>query len=442
MLRSTVVNGGKPIYSLCWSPESDSILYCQDKSLHIVPTLPGNKQLSWKAHDGIVLQADWAPANSLIVSCGEDCKYRVWDQYGRQLYSSLPYDHVVTSVKWAPNGEMFAVGAFEMLRLCDKTGWSHSFDKPESGSLLNLSWSNDGTTVAGSGGNGSVIFGHIVDRVIHNGSMEAVLDENNKINVTDVLHELNEDLDFRERVVNMSMAYGFLVVCTTGQTYIYNTTQQNWTSPFVFDIRDSVYTIVQGAKYFALIDASQNFNIYDYNGKSISSPKYQGLRIEFLNKRHISLSSDVIAIIDPMSPKIVRVFDIMSGQPSSQTIEHTAEIVEMKLNQIAMGSERKMCFVDSNRDMFLTLVHKPEIQKICDMVDSFCWNDQNDMLSAIADCRHITWFYPNAIYVDRDLMKQSQMVKDCPDVGKLAVMQSFTGTLCTVLRLDGGVATL
>lgn len=151
----------------------------------------------------------------MIVSCGEDCKYRVWDQYGRQLYSSLPYDHVVTSVKWQPNGENFAVGAFEMLRLCDKTGWSHSFDKPECGSVLALSWSADGTTVAGAGGNGSVIFGSIVDRAISHGSMEAVLDENNKINVTDILHELNEDLDFRERVVNMSLQFGFLIVCTT-----------------------------------------------------------------------------------------------------------------------------------------------------------------------------------------------------------------------------------
>ena len=145
MLRSSVVNGGKPIYGLVWSPENDSILYCSDKNLVIVPTLPGNKQIQWKAHDGVVLQADWNPASNLIVSCGEDCKYRVWDQYGRQLYSSLPYDHVITSVKWSPNGEMFAVGAFEMMRLCDKTGWSHSFDKPVAGSLLSLSWSNDGT---------------------------------------------------------------------------------------------------------------------------------------------------------------------------------------------------------------------------------------------------------------------------------------------------------
>ena len=92
----------------------------------------------------------------------------------------------------------------------------------------------------------------------------------------------------------------------------------------------------------------------------------------------------------------------------------------MKLNQIEMSSERKMCFVDSNRDMFLTLVHKPEIHKICNMVDSFCWNDQNDMLSAISDSKHITWFYPNAIYVDRDLMQKSKQIKECLDVGKLA----------------------
>jgi intraflagellar transport protein 80 len=85
---------------------------------------------------------------------------------------------------------------------------------------------------------------------------------------------MNEDLDFRERVVNMSLQFGYMVVCTTAQTYIYNVLTQNWTSPFVFDIKDSIYTIVQGKKYFALIDASQNFNVYNYDGKLISSPKY------------------------------------------------------------------------------------------------------------------------------------------------------------------------
>ena len=41
------------------------------------------------------------------------------------------------------------------------------------------------------------------------------LDEDNKINVTDCLNEMNEDLDFRERVVNMSLKFNHLIVCTT-----------------------------------------------------------------------------------------------------------------------------------------------------------------------------------------------------------------------------------
>jgi len=143
-----------------------------------------------------------------------------------------------------------------------------------------------------------------------------------------------------------------------------------------------------------------------------------------------------------MSPKVVRIFDIMSGKMESNQIEHTCEIVEMELNQIEMASERKMCFVDSNRDMFLTLVLKPEVHKIQNMVDSFQWNDKTDMLSAIADSKHITWFYPNAVYVDRDLMVKAKQIKECADVGKLAQMISFSGTLCSVRRLDGGLATL
>ena len=62
----------------------------------------------------------------LLVSGAEDCKYKVWDHFGRQLYQSQPFAHVITSVAWSPNGAFFAVGAFNMVRLCDKSGWSYA----------------------------------------------------------------------------------------------------------------------------------------------------------------------------------------------------------------------------------------------------------------------------------------------------------------------------
>ena len=76
----------------------------------------------WKAHDGVILKVDWNPVNNLILSGGEDCKYKVWDSYGRLLYSSSAHDYPITSVAWSPDGDLFAAGSFNTLRLCDKSG--------------------------------------------------------------------------------------------------------------------------------------------------------------------------------------------------------------------------------------------------------------------------------------------------------------------------------
>ncbi|CAN0062496.1 unnamed protein product, partial [Choristocarpus tenellus] len=92
------------------------------------------------------------------------CTCQVWDSFGRQMYQSGSLGYVVTSISWCPNGESFAVGAFNTLRLCDKTGWSHSRERPQSGSIFSIAWTPDGTQLAGAGGNGTVVFGQVVER--------------------------------------------------------------------------------------------------------------------------------------------------------------------------------------------------------------------------------------------------------------------------------------
>jgi intraflagellar transport protein 80 len=432
-LRSQLIQSSKAIYCICWSPDNNNVLYASENKLTIAPTQPGKKPTSWKSHDGIVLCCDWSQSSNLIVSGGEDCKYRVWDNYGRQLYSSAAYDYVITSVKWSPNGEVFAVGSFEMIRLCDKSGWSYSFVKHEGGSLMNLSWDRYGNVVAGAGGNGYVVFGNIVDRHLSWGNIEVDLDENNKITVNDYVNEISEELDFSERVINMNLRHGHLIVSTTSQVFIYNIT--HLTSPFIIDVKEPINNVIQGAKYVVLIDSSQNIHVYDYEGKHISSPKFQGMKVE-------SISSDVIALLDKNNPKLIRLFDVISGKPLNSNIENSNEIVSLQLNQTDLVTERKLCFIDSNRDMFLTMVHKPDVIKIATMVDSFQWNDNNDMLTCISDGKLITWFYPNAIYVDKDLMDKARAIKDASDVGKMAQIIHFTGSLVSIRQLDGTLAAL
>lgn len=131
MLRYTLAHQGTPVYSVAWGPDSEKALYTADKQLIIKPLQPNAKILQWKAHDGIILKVDWNSVNDLILSSGKDCKYKVWESYSHPLYSSQPHEHPITSVAWAPDGELFAVGSFHSLCLCNKTGVRHSGDQSQ-----------------------------------------------------------------------------------------------------------------------------------------------------------------------------------------------------------------------------------------------------------------------------------------------------------------------
>jgi len=41
------------------------------------------------------------------------------------------------------------------------------------------------------------------------------------------------------------------------------------------------------------------------------------------------------------------------------------------------------------------------------MIDSLAWNDESNMLAALADGKLIVWYYPNAAYVDKSLLPKT-----------------------------------
>jgi hypothetical protein len=60
------------------------------------------------------------------------------------------------------------------------------------------------------------------------------------------------------------------------------------------------------------------------------------------------------------------------------------------------------------------------------MSDSFMWNDKNDVICAISDSRLVTWFYPNANEVDKEIMSMTKAVKESSDIGRMAQLISFS----------------
>ncbi|XP_044147988.1 intraflagellar transport protein 80 homolog [Bufo gargarizans] len=443
MLRSTLAQNGLPVYSVAWGPDSEKVLYPLGKQLIIKPLQPSSKVLQWKAHDGVILKVDWNPVNDLILSAGEDCKYKVWDSYGRALFSSPSHEYPITSVSWAPDGELFAVGSFHTLRLCDKTGWSYALEKPNTGSIFSLAWSIDGTQVAGACGNGHVIFAHVIEQHWEWKNFEVTLTKRRAMQVRNVINDAMDLLEFRDRVIKASLKYGYLVVSTSLQCYVFST--KNWNTPLIFDLKEgTVSLILQCERHFLLVDGGSLF-LYSYEGRLISSPKVSGMRTDILNAQTVSLSNDTIAIRDKTDEKLIYLFDALSGKPlgDGKPLAHKIEVVEIALDQGGPANERKIAFVDKNRDLYISTVRRlgkeQRAVKIGSMVHTLAWCDLSNILCGIQDSRFTVWYYPNVAYVDKELLLKTITEKDGSEFSKSPQIVSFVGNRVTIRRSDGSL---
>lgn len=379
------------------------------------------------------------------MSGGEDTRYRVWDNFGRQLYSSSQHHHPITSLSWSPDGQLFAVGSFNTLRLCDKAGWCHSLEKPTTGSIFNLAWSSDGTQVAGACGNGHVIFAHVIESHLEWKNYEATVTSRKTIALRNVTNEAWEKLELRDRIIKVSLSHGHLVVVTSTQAYIYST--RNWNTPIILELKESnASLIVQSERHFLIVDGASVY-IYSYDGRLLCSPRWPGMRTDVLNNRTVSLSDDTLAIRDKTDEKLVHLFDSTTGKAlnDGKPWTHKTEIMEVALDKVGTAHERRMAVVDRNRDLFLVNIQRVggmgRAVKLGGMVQSLCWNDGANMLAALQDAKFTVWFYPAVVFFDRDLQSSTISEKDATEYGKNAVVDSFLDTVVTVRRADGSLVT-
>ncbi|XP_017775258.1 PREDICTED: intraflagellar transport protein 80 homolog [Nicrophorus vespilloides] len=441
MLRSSVVSSENSVYGASWAPDSQAIVYTQGRLLVIKQLAPNTKPVKWKAHEGLILCVSWGSSSEWIVSGGEDCKYRVWDGQGRPLYSSGLHDHPISSIAWCPGGDLFAIGSYNTLRLCDHSGWSRSLEKPATGSIYKLAWSSDGTQLAGACANGQVIFAHVVERSIEYANYTATVSERKTVTVHDVTTDTKEYLDVPERVIQLSMRYSHLVLTTPKQCYIYNSS--NWNTPTIFDLKDgSVILLLQSEKNLLLVERS-SVGLYNYQGRLIASPRWPNMRLEALKVQHISLSPDTLAVRDVSDPKTLHIIDLASNRNMSEnvsTIQHAGFIIQLALDQSGTASERRVAVMDKNRDLFMVEVrdgHKT-FQKLGGQIQSFKWNSDENMVAAVQDTRLIIWYCPSACF-DRDILKLCSLQYDSHELGRSPRIHDFVGNSVSIRRADGSL---
>lgn len=440
MLRSTVVQSDHSVYDACWSPDSQAILYTHGCFIIIKQLTPNIKPVKWRAHEGLVLCLSWSSACELIVSGGEDCRYKVWDNNGHCLYSSSMHDQPITALAWSPNGDLFAVGSYNTLRLCDFLGWSRSLDKPHTGSIYKLDWSNDGTQLAAACANGHVLFAHVIEREVHYLNYTATVQDKKTVIVHNISDDTSELLELPERVMQLSLKYMHLVITTPSQCYIYNS--NNWSTPNIFDLKNgSVILLLLSEKHLLIIERS-SASVYNYQGRLIASPRWPNMRLDLLRSAHISLSNDTLAVRDTSDLRTIYIMDLASSRNISDatvTIQHTRPVLQIALDQASIPSQQYLVILDRNKDLFLTQArsHK-NFLKLGNQMQSFQWNTEENMLAAIQDIYVIVWYFPTACF-NTALLNMSSLEYNSPELGRGPRINYFIGNFVSIRRADGSL---
>ncbi|KAL7063408.1 hypothetical protein AAHC03_0440 [Spirometra sp. Aus1] len=317
-------------------------------------------------------------------------------------------DFPITSLAWSPDGQLFTVGSYNTIRLCDQIGWFHTVEKPTTGSILSLSWSADGTQVAAAGANGQVVFAKIVDQSMEWEGLEATVRDERLITTFNVNDGAVEKLEFRDRVVKMSVGYGHLIAITTSQCYIYSV--KNFNTPSITELKDNnVLLVLQAQDLFLLVD-SGGFFLYNYEGRFISSLKMPSLKAEAIYPGVVTLSGETMAVRDAEDEKVVNLYEVAPAKP--------------------IGDGKP-------------IVHSPfriDMPPVGSMVSTFLWSETDNFLAAAQNDKLTIWYYPTLAFIDKELLPLTVQETDILDeCGKYACLHNFRGNHITLRRADGGL---
>lgn len=455
-LRSTLVSLGQSIYALAWAPDDDHVVLGHGKLLLVKSVASSKKNLSWPAHEGVVLCVDWCRAHGSIVSGGEDCAYKVWDSFGRLLYTSKPSEHFITSVAWAPSGTHFAVGSFDLLRLCDRIGWTEARARPSAmGSAAALTFSADSTSLAAGSGSGAVLFATVLDRKRDYGSYEATLTERRKVVLFDGTNDTHEELSLnRDHVVDLGLGHGHLVLVTLSQVFVYPLGNLN--TPIILDTKSAPSLLHLTAKYFLLNEAAAGLAVYNYEGKFLSNPRFPNARSDFLGADSVALANDLLAAVDGTDAKVVYLVDALSGKHYGRYV-HSAEVVKVLLSPHAQ--DRCLVLLDRSNDLFVCNINSlpsnspaantslnaavPSV-KLAAHVESVAFHDLYSALAVIGDNHFMVFHHPEMVFVHPDLGAYGKAFLDHTQggpggTGRCAQIAAFSGNRVTVRKIDGSV---
>ena len=161
----------KVITSVVWSPDGMTLASSSyDKTVRLWNVASGESIKELKGHTGFVQTVAWSPDGKKLASGGNDGTVRFWDvQSGTEAQSvhanakpggpQSPFPGIVFSLSWNVDGKTIAFGAADgTVRLIDVDSQNvKNILLGHYGEVMRVRWSPDGTRLASSDFNGTII---------------------------------------------------------------------------------------------------------------------------------------------------------------------------------------------------------------------------------------------------------------------------------------------
>jgi len=93
-----------------------------------------------------------------------------------------------------------------------------------------------------------------------------------------------------------------MIVCTSKECHIFELS--NLENSITFDSKFLIQKLIASVEAFALVSQKNEVTIYNFEGKKVSSPRFQGLQHDFITESTMALSKDTIAFIDHSDKRV------------------------------------------------------------------------------------------------------------------------------------------
>lgn len=199
-------------------------------------------------------------------------------------------------------------------------------------------------------------------------------------------------------------------------------------------------------RHFLCLDLVAGLTVFSFEGRTLSSPRHQNFRPEFLRKELVSLSPELLAMVDTADPRLVQLFDASSGKFLLK-VTHSGEVTAVALSQ-SVGlqgsgtSDRFLAFLDPQRDLYLCAPFAASglaMVKLQTQVESFLFHDDLCACASISDGRMSLWYHPESAFADSDLLPLTCVKDDGVDYGRNAQLLSFSSCRVALRKMDGAL---